>query len=103
MRFALKEGDARKASTRRFLYALRAGLRRAGGSFSFITQHLRPSVCARARPRWLDVLGYSIPPLRGWVDRAGSSLHAPWSFRFPQPSPDIVGLIYVFSQIFFGC
>src|SRR2546421_11178866 len=64
MRFALKEGDARKASTRRFLYALRAGLRRAGGSFSFITQHLRPSVCARARPRWLDVLGYSIPPCR---------------------------------------
>src|SRR5438128_1150873 len=34
--------------------SLRAGLRRKEVTVALWTQHLRGSVCARARPRWLD-------------------------------------------------
>ena len=54
-----------------FLIALRFAARKPAaqgkGLFFFLTQHLRASVCAKPRPRWLDVLGYSLPPLLGLV------------------------------------
>jgi hypothetical protein len=43
--------------------ALRASLRRKERAFPFFTQHLRASVCAKPRLRWLDMLGYFLPHL----------------------------------------
>jgi hypothetical protein len=70
--------------------SLRASLRRKESTRSFFTQHLRASVGARTRPRWLDVLGYSLSPpsaclrtgssglVLGAADCHGSDFHSSW-------------------------
>jgi hypothetical protein len=61
------------ASKTPFLIALRFAARKPaaqGKGFSFFTQHLRAGVCAKPRPRWLDMLGYFRAAPAGLVSRS---------------------------------
>jgi len=80
-------GQRQKHSFRRSA-SLRAGLRRKEGRSLFRYPALT-SQRVRKRPRWLDVLGYSIPPCRaGWPGPAAACMSLGVSGRATIPLGD---------------